>query len=426
MKKTYYCSVIPINENTYLYFNAFQNSFLLLNATKNSIYQNNSPEKIAELDADFYAMLLSNGFIQDDSIDETMIVEYKKMRMKLDTTQYNVVINTTLDCNLNCWYCYESKIENSILSDEVIDIVKKNIVQKYEETPYKELKISFFGGEPLINFTAIEDILIFSKKISEQHNLHLIADFTTNATLLTDEMILFLQDYFCMFQITLDGNEEKHNKIRCFKEDKSATYRTVINNIYKIQNKISNSLIWVRVNYDNSTLEHFDQILNDISGLDPKKAFIIIRKVWQLPSDKVDKVLVMSAIQMAIDKGFYIDNYALPRLDVCFADRLNQVFFNYDGKVFKCSTLEHFNDENAEGTVNPEDGKVDWNINKIAKKMMQRSPEKCLKCKIYPVCLGPCGKNSEKGDFVSCMIDSTGLSMSEFIMYYFKLNKLWA
>lgn len=56
---------------------------------------------------------------------------------------YNVVVNTTLDCNLSCWYCYENRIAGSKLSSGVIEAIKKNIYLHYETTKFKTLKLSF-------------------------------------------------------------------------------------------------------------------------------------------------------------------------------------------------------------------------------------------------------------------------------------------
>jgi len=423
MKKVYYCSDVKINENAYLYYNSFKNSFMIMNAIKHSLYKEYSPEKICDIDNNFYKILIEEGFIIEDDVDETAIIEYYKLLKKFDTYQYHIVINTTLDCNLNCWYCYESKIEGSLLNNNVIDLIKKNIIEKYNECCFKELKISFFGGEPLMNFDSIKNILSFSKEFTSQNKINLIADFTTNATLLKDNQLKFLKDFTCFFQITLDGYETKHNKIRFYKDNHKRTYRTIIENIYKIQEYIENSKIWIRINFDNKTLERFSEILDDLSLLDRKKTFLIIRKIWQIPIDKIKKGLILESIQLSINKKFFIDNFALPRYEPCFADRLNQVLINYDGKIFKCSTIENFDDLNSEGSLCEETGKVIWDTNKIAKKFTAKTPDKCRLCKIFPVCKGPCGKNSSE-DFFSCMYENAGFNFDEYIMYAYKINNL--
>ncbi len=420
MKKAYYYTSFPITKNVYLYYNAYTNNYLFMSNNRHSIYQNNSPEEIKEVDKELYNLLIDSGFIEADEVDEQSIIEFKKLQLKMDKSQYNVVINTTLDCNLNCWYCYESKIEGSDLKENILEIIKKNIQQKYMDSPYKELKMSFFGGEPLKNFRVVKEILIFCKNFTEDNKISLIADFTTNSTLITNDILSFLKDFKCQFQITLDGDEKRHNEIRFFKHSEKGTYKLVVNNIYKIEKLIPHCKTWIRINFDDKTLMGFQKILDDLSLLDRTRNHLILRKVWQFPMRNINKDLILNALQMAMDRGFTIDYYTLPIYNLCFADRENEVLFNYDGKVFKCSTLESFDEEHVEGKVNEETGKVEWNINKISKKMLQRSPDRCLKCKIFPVCLGPCSKNSTQGDNFSCMVDEIGLSMDEFIFFCFK------
>ncbi|MDR1653936.1 MAG: SPASM domain-containing protein [Prevotellaceae bacterium] len=294
------------------------------------------------------------------------------------------------------------------------------------EVPYKELKISFFGGEPLKNFAAIKEILNFAKKFTVENKVILTADFTTNATLLTEEMLLYLQNFTCYFQITLDGHKEKHDKTRFYKENHEGTFDIIIENIHKIQKFIPDSKIWVRINFDNKTLEKFPEIIKDLEDLDRQKTFIIIRRVWQLSINKMDKNLILECIQLALDKKFLIDNYVMPRYNPCFADRYNQVLINYDGKIFKCSTIKHFDDRNIEGTIDEETGSVEWDLNKLSEKMNITTPERCRKCKIFPVCLGPCGKYISHVDNENylCMYQTAGFDMDEFIIYAFKYNQL--
>lgn len=420
MKKVYYCINFPIEENVYLYYNAYTNNYLFMSNRMHCIYQNNAPEEIQSIDKKLYELLVDGGFVEADETDEQSVVEFKKLQLKMNNLQYNVVINTTLDCNLNCWYCYESKIEGSSLNVTVLEIIKKNIQQRYADSPYKELKMSFFGGEPLKNFHVVEEMLLFCKKFTSENNISLIADFTTNSTLITNRMLLFLKDYKCQFQITLDGDEELHNEVRFFKNNKKGTYKLVINNIYRIQEAIPNSKTWVRINFDDKTLSNFSKIIDDLSLLDKNRNHLILRKVWQFPIQNINKDHILNALQLSMDSGFAVDYYTLPIHNVCFADRYNEVLFNYDGKVFKCSTLESFDENHTDGRVNEKTGKVEWNVNKISKMMLQRSPDRCLKCKIFPVCLGPCSKNSTQGDNFSCMIDEIGLSMDEFIFFCFK------
>lgn len=146
--------------------------------------------------------------------NETDIVLKKKHDLIFDDKMYNVVINTTLDCNLNCWYCYEYKIKGSHLQPEVCEAIKKNIALKYKTHPFKTLKMSFFGGEPFLCYKGVKELLDYSKAFCENNDIELIADFTTNATLVSSKRIEYLKQFRCHFQITLDGWKENHNRIK--------------------------------------------------------------------------------------------------------------------------------------------------------------------------------------------------------------------
>lgn len=109
MKKGSYISNIKLSDKIYLYYNAMNNTYLFVNKNKFSAYQTKQPEEIKQFDIDFYNLLEKHKFIINDNINECSIVEFKRAQLKFDTNQYNIVINTTLECNLDCWYCYESK-----------------------------------------------------------------------------------------------------------------------------------------------------------------------------------------------------------------------------------------------------------------------------------------------------------------------------
>lgn len=119
----------------------------------------------------------------------------------MDTTMYHIVVNVTLDCNLRCWYCYEKKIQNSKLYPNVIEAIESNISFQYNKTRFKTLKISFFGGEPFLNFEGIRTILSFANKFCETKGIVLLADFTTNATLIRQDYLEYLKNFICFFRL---------------------------------------------------------------------------------------------------------------------------------------------------------------------------------------------------------------------------------
>lgn len=425
MKKNKYQHFEEICPDIFLHYNALSNNFLLLSKGKHSIYENSTAQELEKNDEKLFQLLVLNKFLVEDNMDETLLTLQAKEQMIQDKELYNVFINTTLDCNLNCWYCYENRIENSKLSTETIDIIKKNINRHYQSCPYKTLKVSFFGGEPFMDFNGIQTILNFAKEFCEQKEIELIADFTTNATLITKEIIDYLKQFRCHFQITLDGGRDTHNRIKKCRFGKMDTYQKVIDTLRWIDTEISKRWIAVRINFDNHTLRCIDEIIHDISFLDRTKCYVIVKKVWQLETGKVDREALMSAIQKLFDNRFLVDYYLMPKGCVCFAERKNETLFNYDGKIFKCTTISTFDDKNKLGNADTKTGEIHWDTKKMEDWYRDMQPDYCKSCHWFPVCLGICNRQimahpNEK----ICTFDACSLTQKEYLMYLFKYNQL--
>lgn len=179
------------------------NSFVLLDEDTHEIFENFPPNEIDEIkfnNPNLFQKLVESKILIEDDFDEMQYVLEQRNKMMSNYELYNIVVNTTLDCNLDCWYCYESKIKGSRLTQEVIDAIKNNIILHWEDTNYIALKISFFGGEPFLCFEGIKQLLDFANKFCMERNIELIADFTTNATLITQEHIDYLKQFRCHFR----------------------------------------------------------------------------------------------------------------------------------------------------------------------------------------------------------------------------------
>ena len=166
--------------------NSFNNQFLLLNKDKYSLFQSGEYDRIKVEHENLYQILVDNKFLVPDDYNEKDIALLRRLNLQMNSSCYHVMVNTTLDCNLNCWYCYENKIKGSKLSDKTISSIKKNIQVEYENSRFNTLKLSFFGGEPFMDFESIKNLLEFSDEFCHNADIELIADFTKNATLITE------------------------------------------------------------------------------------------------------------------------------------------------------------------------------------------------------------------------------------------------
>lgn len=423
MKRNFYQTFEEVENNCFLHINFMNETYLLLDKYAHDIYENtNAPDPIAEKDTNLYEALANNGFIIDTDVDERAIVEMRRQREKYDSSMYHIVINPTLDCNLSCWYCYENKIKNSKISQDTVDGIKKNIVQHYSRQPYATLKISFFGGEPFICFDTIIEISSFADTFCKKHNAKLLIEFTTNGTLLTRSRIERLSAYQCIFQITLDGNRKQHNRTKHSTDKDTDMYTITLNSIRMIQEIIGNAIIFLRINFDKNTLLGFDDILADIDFLDRKRSKVILKRVWQVKKETIEKDLITEAINKLFNTNHMVDYYTQGKL--CFAERINQLVVNYDGNVFKCTTINRFDEEHSFGKLNTKTGEIEWNLSKLAKLTNEMTPAKCHECRIFPICYGQCNIHLMNGQ-TECYLDSLNLSRKEYFMFMY-LNSLYS
>lgn len=390
---------------------------MLLDKYAHSLYQNNSIKSIENEHHNIYKIMLDNGFIIEDSIDEKNVVINNCKVEQNDTTIYHLVVNPTLDCNLSCWYCYENKIKNSKITNETINGIKKHIDFHFKNTNFTALRLSFFGGEPFLDIDAILNLASYSYNFCRGRNINFTLDFTTNGTILTQEVISKLSIYKCTFQITIDGNEEQHNRIKHCRNNSCNTYRIVLNNIRSILKLIPNSHVYLRINYDEKTLMNFEDIIKDILFMDRRRTTIILKKVWQKHDTPINNKLICNIIQTLFNHNFIVDYYSQGGL--CFAERKNQAVINYDGNVFKCTTIDNFDIQNAFGKLNVKTGRIEWEEEKIKNIYSKKYLQRCLNCKMLPTCYGPCNFHINTGKN-ECFMNIIDLSKKEYLMYLYK------
>lgn len=419
-KKNYYQLCQPINDEAYLCSNFYAKTYLVINSNIYGLYNQGQFKELKELFPQVYLRLLEGGFLVDENVDETVDIVKEREEERQSTELFHLIINPTLDCNLSCWYCYENKIPKSNMSDEVITGICRLIVNKYNEEPYKTLKLSFFGGEPFMRYNTISRIITFADSFCKEHGVFLLLDFTTNGSIITKTALRFLKEYRCMFQITLDGNREQHNKIKHTNNFLFDAFSATCNNIRNIQKEIQKSSVSVRLNFDSETLDGFDDILKEIIDLDRKRTKIILKKVWQVDSSKINNDKILSVIEKLFENGFIVDYYS--QGGICFADKKNEAVINYDGNVFKCTTISHFDEQESFGYLDCNSGKIVWNIEKIKPLEKVESPSQCVKCAMFPSCGGPCRRKNSPSSGWNCFLSTIGMTKEEYALLQFQIE----
>ena len=119
-------------------------------------------------------------------------------------------------CNLNCAYCFASQGkyngERAVMSFEVgkraLDFLVENSGTR------RNLEVDFFGGEPLMNFQVVKDLVAYARSIEKEHNKNFRFTLTTNGVLVDDEVIEFANKECSNVVLSLDGRKEVHDRFR--------------------------------------------------------------------------------------------------------------------------------------------------------------------------------------------------------------------
>lgn len=119
-------------------------------------------------------------------------------------------------CNLNCSYCFASQGkyhgERAMMSFEVgrqaLDFLVANSGTR------RNLEVDFFGGEPLMNFDVVKQIVAYARSIEEKTGKHFRFTLTTNGVLIDDDVIDFANRECSNVVLSLDGRKEVHDRFR--------------------------------------------------------------------------------------------------------------------------------------------------------------------------------------------------------------------
>ena len=133
-----------------------------------------------------------------------------------------MVLNVTNQCNLSCSYCYEYGEDKIVQTDNgrqpkwMSDETARASVDFLLRESGRAAHVTFFGGETLLNFKVLKTAVAYAKGKAAELGKQIDFSLTTNATLLTTEVIEFLAEHNFGVTISIDGPAELQNRFRVF------------------------------------------------------------------------------------------------------------------------------------------------------------------------------------------------------------------
>ncbi|SHJ51240.1 uncharacterized protein SAMN02745912_00203 [Paramaledivibacter caminithermalis DSM 15212] len=167
------------------------------------------------------------------------------------------------DCNIRCEYCFASqgdfRGDRSLMSE---DIGKKALDFLIENSGNRRnLEVDFFGGEPLLNFDVVKSLVEYGRKREKETNKRFRFTITTNAVLLNDEIIDYINENMDNIVLSIDGRKEINDKMR-YAVNGEGTYDIIIPKIKKMVEVRKDKSYFVRGTFTKHNLDFAKDVLH--------------------------------------------------------------------------------------------------------------------------------------------------------------------
>ncbi len=171
-------------------------------------------------------------------------------------------LNIIHDCNLRCKYCFADEGEyhgsRKAMSAEVGMKAIDFVIEK--SGPRKNIEVDLFGGEPLMAFDTIKEIVEYAKVQEKLHKKVIRFTMTTNATLLNDEIMKYMDENMGNIVLSIDGRKSVNDKVRT-RVDGSGSYDRILPNIQKMVNMRDKSkAYYVRGTFTRENTDFFEDV----------------------------------------------------------------------------------------------------------------------------------------------------------------------
>jgi uncharacterized protein len=217
-----------------------------------------APEEIAEAISECRE-LEAAGVLFTEDIYENAIIDYKARK----TVVKALCLHIAHDCNLACQYCFAEEGEyhgrRALMSFEVgkkaLDFLIANSGNR------RNLEVDFFGGEPLMNWQVVKDLVAYGRELEQKYDKHFRFTLTTNGVLLNDEIMEFCNREMDNVVLSIDGRKEVHDRMRPFRKGQGS-YDLVLPKFKKFADSRHQQKYYVRGTFTHYNLDFANDVLH--------------------------------------------------------------------------------------------------------------------------------------------------------------------
>ena len=204
--------------------------------------------------------LKEDGMLFTKDVYENVIEEFSNNRQ---TVVKALCLHIAHDCNLACRYCFAEEGEyhgrRALMSYEVgkkaLDFLIANSGSR------RNLEVDFFGGEPLMNWKVVKDLVKYGREQEKLHNKKFRFTLTTNGVLLNDEVMEFCNKEMGNVVLSVDGRKEVHDYMRPFRKG-AGSYDLIMPKFQKFAESRSQDKYYVRGTFTHHNLDFSKDVLH--------------------------------------------------------------------------------------------------------------------------------------------------------------------
>ena len=217
------------------------------------------PETEVEEALDEVQMLVDNEELFTKDTYENYIMDFKKR----PTVVKALCLHIAHDCNLACQYCFAEEGEyhgrRALMSFEVgkkaLDFLIANSGNR------RNLELDFFGGEPLMNWQVVKDLVAYGREQEKLHDKKFRFTLTTNGVLLNDEVMEFCNREMGNVVLSIDGRKEVHDKMRPFRKG-AGSYDLIVPKFQQFAESRHQDKYYVRGTFTHYNLDFSEDVLH--------------------------------------------------------------------------------------------------------------------------------------------------------------------
>ena len=339
---------------------------------------------------------------------------YEEIALKDEGDDYvkALCLNVVHDCNLKCKYCFAEEGEykgcrkpmSAETGKRAIDFVIK------KSGPRKNIEVDLFGGEPLMVFDTIKEIVDYAREQEKVYNKNIRFTMTTNATLLNDEIMEYMDKNMGNIILSIDGRKEVNDAVR-IRRDGSGSYDRILPKIKSMVDRRDKSKqYYVRGTFTRNNTDFYEDIMALVNegfreiSVEP----VVLPEDNELALRKEDLPRIFKQYDSLYKEmlrrhkegdsfKFYHFNIDLnggpcvyKRISGCGAG-FEYVAITPDGEVYPCHQFVG-NKDFLLGNIN--DGELDVKLQKTFKKAHIYNKPTCKDCWARFYCSGGCQANN--------------------------------